>query len=419
MLRPLAVLLSSAALLAQQVPEAAEPNSTTTTATLLPCGAEGTGTLANATDVDWYRVTLAAVRDVRIETGPGLGTQIGDTFVSLLDSTGATLLSNDDGVGVGFYSQLQGNGLAAGTYYVAVERGANAVTAGSYALDVRCSVPTALPTPPIQNEGPESNDPRLGGTATVVTLPARCNGQITTTGPSGDWDFFRFTLANDSFVQVRVAATAVHPQTPRMDDPILYVFDTNTPPNLVLGPFYASNFGVWDTAIDARLAAGSWQVGLRGWVGSIAGRYYLDIHRRDAGRASVLAGGCGGRTLGLPVTNLGAGAPLRVERPVLGTTFTLQGSGLGSGGFAFFAVGFSSTFVDLTALGAPGCALEVVYADTPLVIADGGGLARLPVAIPENGALLGAALESQIAVLDFSNALGITLSNRVSAVLGN
>lgn len=318
MLRPLAVLLTSTVLLAQQVPEGPEPNSATTTATVLACGAEGLGTLGNSTDVDWYRITLTAVRDVRIESGPGSGSQVGDTFLSLLSSTGAPLLTSDDGVGVGLYSQLYASALPSGTYYIAVERGPSAASSGSYALDVRCSVPVALVAPPIQNEGAENNDPRLGGTATVVSLPARCNGQLSTTGSAGDWDFFRFTLLNDSFVQVRLAATATHPQSPRIDDASLYLFDTNTPPNLVQGPIHASTFGAFDNTIEARLAAGSWQIGVRGWVGSIAGRYYLDIHRSDAGRATVFAGGCGGRTLSLLATNLGPGAPLRVERAVLG-----------------------------------------------------------------------------------------------------
>ncbi len=403
---------------AQQVAEGAEPNESTATATILATGREAFGTLASLADGDWYRIVLAAPSDLRLETGPGIGSQVGDTVVTLLDATGAALRSNDHGVGCGYYSRLYVSGLAAGTYYAAIEAGTFAVAGGSYTLDVRAAAPTTLATPGIVGEGPENNDPRLGGTATVVSLPARGNGSITTTGPAGDWDFWRFLLVTESFVQVRVAATATHPTTPRMDDPILYLYDSSSPPNVLAGPFYASNFGVWDTAFDVRLVPGAYQVAIRGWTGSIAGSYYLDLHRSNAARVTVHAGGCGGRVASVATTDSGPGAPLVVERPVLGSTYAVRGSNLGAGGFAFHVIGFAATFVDLTPFGAPGCTLEVNYVDTPLQLADGAGRTTFVVPIPESLALLGASLESQIAVFDLLNALGLSFSNRVGAVIG-
>jgi hypothetical protein len=314
---------------------------------------------------------------------------------------------------------LDAPSLSAGTYYVAVEAGANAAPGGgSYVLDVRCAAPAAFVAPPLFAEGPENNDPRSGGTSTLVSLPARCNGQIPTVGATGDWDFYRFLLLGESFVQARVAATASHPQTPRLDDPVLYLFDASTPPNLLAGPFYASDFAVWDTAIDVRLPPGGYQIAIRGFAGSVGGRYYLDLHRTDAARVTVHPGGCGGRSAGLTVATTGPGAPTTVERPVLGTTYSVVGSNLGSGGFGFHLVGFASTALDLTAAGAPGCTYEVLHLDAILRLADGAGFARYAVAIPETLTLLGTTLQSQIAVLDFSNPLGLTFSNRVSAVVG-
>ena len=411
-------VLGVAALTAQRVQEAAEPNQTVATATPLALGREAFGTLATTGDSDWYRITLTASSDLRIETAPGYGAELGDTFVSLLDGNGFAFRSNDDGVGCARYSRLYVNGLAAGTYYIAVDAGAFAVANGTYALDVRAAAPGSAAVPPIAAEGAENNDPRTGGVATAIALPARCNGQIPVTGPNGDWDFYRFTLATESFVQVRVDATPTHPAPPVMDDPILYLFDGATPPNLLAGPFYASSFAVWDTAIDVPLVPGTYQVAIRGWVGSIAGRYYLDIRNSDAARVTVAAGGCGGRTLDVARTTLGPGAPLRLERPEIGSTWCLRGSNLGAGGFAFHVVGFAATFVDLTAFGAPGCVLEVDYVDTPLQLADGAGNTVFAVAIPEAPALQGIALVSQIAVFDLSNALGVTFSNRVSGILG-
>lgn len=407
------------ALAAQQVLEGAEPNATLATATPLACGAEALGTLTSAADADWYTLTLTATSDVYLATGPGAGSQVGDTMLTLLDATGAPLWFNDNGVRCGNWSQLLCKGLVAGTYVVAVERGPNGAASGSYALDVRCTAPAALATPAIVNEGLENNDPRTGGTATLVALPARCNGQIGTVGIAGDWDFWRFTLANETFVQLRVGGTATHPQTPRLDDPVLYVYDTATPPNVVAGPFFGSDFATFDATVDVRLPAGSWQVGIRGWVGSVAGRYYLDLHGSTGASVATGAGGCGGRVLAAGTSNSGPGAPLVIERPTIGTTWSLVGQSLGANGIALHVVGFAPVLLDLTPFGAPGCTLEVDYVAVLPQLADAAGSARFVTPLAEAPSLLGASLVSQAAVLDFANPLGITLSNRVTATVGN
>lgn len=403
---------------AQAVPEAPEPNDTTATATALALGREAFGTLATTADSDWFRLTLTAATDLRLESGPGVGSQVADTVLTLLDAAGAPVRSNDQGVQAGYYARLEVNGLAAGTYYVAVECGTAAVAPGSYTLDVRGALPVAPGVPPLFAEGPENNDPRTGGTATGIVLPARCDGVVSSSGAGGDWDFYRFTLATESFVALRVAATASHP-SPRLDDPVLYLFDANVPPMLLAGPAYASAFGSWDTALQARLLPGSYHVAIRGFDDAITGGYFLDVLRSDGARITVHPGGCGGRVASVATTNSGPGAPLRSERPTIGTSYALRGSSLGAGGFAFHAIGFSPTFLDLSAYGAPGCILEVNYVDAPLQLADASGNATFVTPVPESPSLLGLSLESQIAVLDLSNPLGITLSNRVSAELGN
>lgn len=403
---------------AQRVAEAAEPNQTAVTATSLAIGREAFGVLAGAGDVDWYAVTVPAGVRLRAETGPGLGAQARDTVVTLLDASGSPLRSNDDGVASGWYSRLYAPVLPAGQYFLVVEAGPNAQAGGSYTLDVR-GVVAAVTPPPLAPEGPESNDPRLGGVATGVTLPARCSGAATSTGLGGDWDFYRFALTAESFVEARVDATASHPSSPRLDDPVLYLFDNSAPPNLLAGPFQSTSFGAYDAALEARLPVGTYQIAIRGWNGSIGGSYYLDVVRRDAGRVTVFPGGCGGRSLDVATTDAGPAAPLRLERPVIGTTLSLLGANLGANAFTFHVVGFASTFVDLGMLGAPGCALEVNYVDTPLYLADAGGRVVYPLPLPEATSLLGLAVESQAAVFDLSNALGVTLSNRVAAIVGH
>ncbi|MBZ0152539.1 MAG: hypothetical protein K8J09_13515 [Planctomycetes bacterium] len=402
-----------------QVAEGPEPNDSVATATTLGCGAQALGVLANANDADWYRLVLTAPAVLRCETGPGAGGEIGDTTLVLLDAGGAPLAANDDGVGVGYYSRLTTKTLAAGTWFVAVHAGPQALASGSYSFDVRCTASTLVAPTTIVNEGVEPNDPRLGGTATTVLPTVRCNGILSSTGGGGDYDFYRVILFGETFLQARVSATATHPTTPRADDPVLYLFDGSSPPQLLAGPFRGTTYGLDDAAFDLRLPGGIYHVAVRGYEGSIAGRYYLDLHQSLGASATTHAGGCGGRTLGLRATAVGPGAPMGLERPVLGTTYELFGSGLGAFGITLHVVGFQATNVDLTPFGAVGCTLEVVWVDLPGQLADALGQTTFVVTLPDSVSLLGATLESQLAVLDGSNPLGVTLSNRVSAVAGN
>lgn len=400
----------------QRVPEGPEPNAAVASATALTCGEEAQGALGSLADEDWYRVVLSAPTDLLVATAPGPGTAARDTVVALLDDTGGPLQQSDDGVDTGWYSELFAPDLAPGTYYVAVSAGGNAV-AGSYLLDVRCRAVAAAPVPPLVSEGPENNDPRTGGVATSVLSPARCSGALQSTGRGGDWDFWRVLVFGDSVLHVRLDATAGL-QSQRAEDPVVYVFDTATPPNLLAGPVYASDRDQWDQRLDVRVPGGLVQLAVRGVEGSQPGDYLLDVTRTPAASTVVFGGGCAGRSLAVATTGFGPGAPLVRERPRLGGTYSVDGSSLGANGYCFHVLGVAATFVDLTPLGAPGCALEVSYLDTVFRFADATGAASWTVPIPEVVALIGAQLQSQVAVLDLSNALGITTSNRVAATLG-
>lgn len=419
LVRLLVPFVASAALVGQQVLEGAEPNQTLATATPIACGVEVLGSLGTLVDVDWYSLTLGATTDLRLETGPGLAPSIGDTMVSLLDGSGAVLQLQDDGLGAEGWSRLYARGLAAGDYVVAVERGPAAASSGSYVLDVRCVAPTTNGALPIVAETLANNDPRLGGFAQLLSLPARCNGTLSTVGAGGDWDFYRVTLAATQLLQLRVEATATHPQTPRADDPVLYVFDAATPPNVLVGPVHGSDFGAYDAGLDVRLPAGTYQIAIRGRVGSTTGRYYLDVQASDAAYVVVAPGGCGGRVLTVASTTSGLGAPQPIERPLIGSTFTLLGQNLDANGSIVFGVGFVPLGIDLTPQGAPGCVLELDAAALIPTFADPSGQARLAVPLPETPSLLGASFLAQVATLDGSNPVGGTLSNLVTAILGN
>ena len=408
----------TAPIAAQRVVEASEPNASTTSATVLPCGQEAFGSLSSIVDEDWFRVVLAGPTDLWIATGPSLSNQVGDTVVTLLDDTGGPLRANDDGFATGFYSEIYAKDLPAGTYYAAVTAGANAATSGGYLLDVRCEPVTNIITPLTTNEGPENNDPLTGGAATNVLLPVRCNGDIHTTGYDGDWDFWRVRAFGEQVMRIRLSGTANHSGAPA-DDLAVYVFDGATPPNLVAGPFFASDTATWDQAIDVRIAGGFHHVAVRGVEGSGAGSYYLDLSTRPSASATVFAGGCGGRSLTLASTNLPVGTPRVLERAVLGATYSVEGVNLGTTGFAFHVLGLAATSIDLTPFGAIGCTLEVSYLDTVFQFADAAGRATWSIFVPDSVNLLGTTVHSQAAVLDLSNPLGITISNRVAATIGN
>ena len=418
MLRQLFPLLLATALPAQRVAEAAEPNDGVLTATTLACGQEAVGSLQSIDDEDWYRVSFATTVDLWVETGPTPVGEVGDTLVTLLDSSGAALVSNDNGVLTGYYSRLYRPDLSAGTYYVVVQRGPQAPTSGDYLLDVRCEAPNAPASGPTIAEAAGNNDPRNGGVGQSVFAPVRIDGALDSVGYEGDWDFYRVLLFGANVLHVSLAATASHPGAQVADDPVFYLFDSASPPNVLAGPFHASDRGEWDQRSAFRLAGGIYQIGVRGFDGSAQGAYYLDIATQPAAQATVFAGGCNGRTLGLGVANTGPGAPRTLEVPQIGTTMSFEGSNLDSFGLALHVIGFASTNVDLTAFGAPGCTLEVDYVDLVFALADSNGRASWLVPLPETVSVLGAALESQAAVLDGSNGLGITLSNRVSAVVG-
>ncbi|MFN3240396.1 MAG: PPC domain-containing protein [Planctomycetota bacterium] len=412
----LATLTLAVPSLAQRVVEAPEPNASTLTATTLSCGEEAAGGLGTLSDEDWYRVVLAASTDLHVATGPGLGGAVRDTVVTLLDDTGGPLQQSDDGVESGWYSELFAAALPAGVYYVAVTAGANAVP-GSYVLDVRCGAAAGATVPPTTNEAAENNDPRSGGVATSAIVPMRGLGALGSTGVDGDWDFWRVLVFGDSVLRVRLDATGAVAGTPAQD-PVLYLFDGASVPNLVAGPFYASDRDAWDQVLDLRVAGGIHHLAVRGADGSQAGAYVLDVTATPAAAGTVFAGGCGGRTLWLGTTGFGPGAPLVRERPRLGSSYSVDGSSLGGNGFAFHVVGLQATFVDLTPFGAAGCALEVSVVDTVFQFADAVGNASWTIPVPDTAALIGTQLHSQIAVLDLSNALGITISNRVAATIG-
>ena len=402
---------------AQQVQESPEPNATTFTATAVTCGDEAVGFLSSVGDEDWFSFSVPANTLVRLATAPGPAGDCRDTVVTLLDSTGGPLRQSDDAVGAGYYSELAAVGLSPGVYFAAVSAGAQAV-AGSYALDISCASVATPSSPPLSLEGPENNDPLTGGVGANAVAPFRASGSLQATGADGDWDFWRMLVFGDQVVRIQLGASATI-ASGAAEDPVVYLYDAASPPNVVAGPFYAGDRSTWDQDITVRLSGGVHQLAVRGADGSQPGAYFVDVTIAPAAPGVALPGGCNGRALSLATATLGPGAPRVLEGPRLGTTYSVNGSGLGALGYCFYAIGTQAQALSLTPLGAPGCSLDVVPIDVRFAFADSVGSATWSIQIPPNPAFTGTQLHSQVAVLDLSNALGLTTSNRVLGVVAN
>ncbi|EEW24098.1 M10 family metallopeptidase C-terminal domain-containing protein [Rhodobacter ferrooxidans] len=89
------------------------------TASSISLGRSVYGTIGASGDLDWYAITLVAGQTYDFRLG-GVGrTPLPDTYISLLDSTGAVLGVNDDAGGeVGYNSMLVFTATTTGTYYI-------------------------------------------------------------------------------------------------------------------------------------------------------------------------------------------------------------------------------------------------------------------------------------------------------------
>ncbi|MCB9879573.1 MAG: hypothetical protein H6835_18415 [Planctomycetes bacterium] len=173
-------------------------------------------------------------------------------------------------------------------------------------------------------------------------------------------------------------------------------------------------------ALDAIGGAGS-PPGDTWVVGYSPGGASLDPGPRDL---AALCDGVAGASLtqvDLPPLALAATAP-----PLLGTTIDLATTNQSSFGLGVLALGTAALApaLELSPLGAPGCAASVAPGAAVLVVLSNGGSPapgmNVPLVIPNRANLLSARLHAQSAWLDPSaNALGLVTSNGLQLQLGN
>ncbi|HVE33601.1 MAG TPA: S8 family serine peptidase [Gemmatimonadaceae bacterium] len=130
--------------LAIGIPAESEPNDDVAHANFLTPGSYVVGTVTTPDVRDWYTVTIPAAGVYTFETSGvvgscGLGVEL-DTFLTLLNSNGVTVSTNDNfNSATGrFCSRISAN-LQAGIYYVTVGAAVNSrfATHGRYRLEVR------------------------------------------------------------------------------------------------------------------------------------------------------------------------------------------------------------------------------------------------------------------------------------------
>lgn len=115
------------------------PATTATTGTLAVTGSVA-GQIDASGDHDWYAITLTAGETYLFRTGATTPNGTVDTTLTLRDSSGAELATNDDS-GAGTYSAVRFTATTSGTYYLDV--GAFESDTGEFTL-------TAFTTPPLQ-----------------------------------------------------------------------------------------------------------------------------------------------------------------------------------------------------------------------------------------------------------------------------
>ena len=219
----------------------AEHGGTLETATTLPLATRLGGMIAPGTDVDYFKIELAAATGIIIFTRGDL-----DTVGQLLGSDGVLLSENDQGEELhGRHNFLLWGSLQTGTYYVRVA-GSDGAT-GAYVLGTTTVADSTARS--------DAQDVRVGGFA---------RGIIDTEHTDKDW--FRITVTGHTIL-------LVHTTGPAHTSGDLWLSGSGRPPNVDEFPLGGNIFFV-----RANLSPGTYYVEVGGYLDA-AGAYTLHVNR--------------------------------------------------------------------------------------------------------------------------------------------
>ena len=214
-------------------------------------------TLYPGTEEDWVTFTLPRSAAVKIWT---MGEINGDTTISLRNSGGAILTTNDDGYYNAPYSYIS-NSLGPSTYYVQVKE----------------YYGTALPSYQILLEVYDRDGYETNNTSTRATPISSGERLFCTLYPSGDEDWFTFAVSNRAN-----AFLLTDTQNPYWGgDTILTLYNSNL---VELAQNDDGNDYRYSAIFITNLAVGIYYAKVAGYGGSIDPDYYLslDIYNSEA-----------------------------------------------------------------------------------------------------------------------------------------
>ena len=194
------------------------PGSTSTTGEV-DVGGSVTGNIDSGTDKDWFKVDLEMGKRYQIDLeseDTGRGT-LGNTFLTLYDASGNSLMVNDGTSGVGLNARLIYAPTANGTYYVqAADPGVDSTfggATGTYTLSV--IVLGANGASEADTDFPETTS-----TTGRVEVGASATGNI---GSAGDYDWFAVDLEAGKRYQFKLEGLPNGRGT--LPDPYLTLYD--------------------------------------------------------------------------------------------------------------------------------------------------------------------------------------------------
>lgn len=394
----------------------------------------------NATDEDWFAVSLPVQSGVWILVNEGKQTWISQYRWDLLDASGAALPASHGATVGRSGSSNQRSSLTrvwpAGNYRIKISERDGCTSGG---VSVACATLS-----------PYSKNPYGSYALSVLTVPVGTGATVTHPGTG-----LRPTLAGDGVGAGGLASSTdfqewqLNTQGPTtlflqtrdgagnpLQDTTLQLYDSK---GLLVATASGGNVLANTNGRHARLVVSlnqdfttaPYTVRVTGGAAqpSYPANYLLEVGIATC--TPYLTGGFH-KTGGNEFCTTGGvrveyGAQTR-EVPVLGSLFVTEVANAPPSGFLLRLIGFSDTFspgygplpLNLAFLGAPGCSLFV----DPMVLephfATGAGTATFSLALPASVSFLGMRLHEQVGAFDpAANPLGFVLSNPIDYTFGN